>query len=196
MLITRLLAFAVVSSLPLAASAQNSREFKALAIPASACETVLTEFVGDSTGGRLASGNVTYVQAPGGGTAMLHATCPIPLSNVRVAGSGSPQLAKFCVYYHDFDAAGTGSRVFASVMKGSIFPGANFVGSGSVQCNVDLKYKRQQQSSVHHDCNLPCSAHIASKIILQYCRNVICQLWLGHAILRHRLSLTFRENFP
>ena len=129
----RLLAFTIVSSLayPLAASAQNSSDLRSLTIPASACEIGYTEFSGDNAaGGKIGSGSTIYVQAPPGGTAVLQATCPVPLSNIRVSGSGSPRLAKFRVYYMDSDAAGTAARVHVDFIKVSI------TGSGASGCGV------------------------------------------------------------
>ena len=138
----RLLAFTIVSSLayPLAVSAQNSSDLRSLTIPASACEINTsggsgTEFTGGAAGGRQGHAAL-FVEAPlPEGTAVAVAFCPVPLSNVRVAGSGSPRLAKFRVYYSDSDAAGTASRVLVEFGETFIL-GTNITGGG-VGCRID-----------------------------------------------------------
>ena len=55
---------------------------------------------------------------------MFKLDCPVPLSNVRIAGPGStkltkfPKLAKFRVHYRDGDAAGTAAKVELHLSKG------------------------------------------------------------------------------
>ena len=59
-----------------------------------------------------------YVQAghETTGTAVLQAFCPVPLSNIRVSGSGSPRLAKFRAHYADYDGVGSAPG-FVSLSK-------------------------------------------------------------------------------
>ena len=82
-----------------------------------------------------------YVEAPPGGTAVMVAKCPVPLSNIRVSGSGSPRLAKFRVYYSDNDAAGTVSRVLVSSGRNVYFSHqaktATITSGGVVACSMN-----------------------------------------------------------
>ena len=82
----------------------NSRDFRSITMPAEACEITTTEFTGTTSGGRQPNGAI-LICTELGGTGVVAARCAVPLSNVRFSGSGSPILAKFCVYYMDSDGA-------------------------------------------------------------------------------------------
>ena len=114
----RLLAFTIVTSLayPLAASAQNSRDFRSLTIPSSACEINYTE--GNGFSGRASGGGFIFAETNQDTKTAVQAVCPVPLSNIRVSGAGSLTLAKFRAYSWVARAAagaaaGAWSRVLA-----------------------------------------------------------------------------------
>ena len=84
-------------------------------LPSEACEIIASDLSGNAWGGR--TNGAIYVCMEPGATGVLSAKCPVPLSNIRAAGSGSPKLVKFRVYYMDDDAAGADTQVYVTFAK-------------------------------------------------------------------------------
>lgn len=97
------------------ALAQNSSDFRSMTIPSEACEIFGSELSGSARSGR--TGNAIYVCADPGSTGAVTAMCPIPLSNIRASGTGSPKLAKFRTYFMDSDGPGSEARVYSTIEK-------------------------------------------------------------------------------
>ena len=89
-----------------------------MTLPSEAYKIIVSNFSGNAWVGRTNA--AIYVCAPPGATGVLSAKCPVPLSNIRVAGSGSPKLVKFRVYYLNDDVAEADTQVYVTFDKNAL----------------------------------------------------------------------------